>query len=153
MSVRSLPSHPDPTPVVWQECEVRSCVGSGRFIIAIRQRSFSPSLPMMTCFLLSFRMSLVSDGACWPVISPGPRGRAPPGGQRGDPKGKGSRGAGCRAEPQNSVWRAGACLFWKQLAARSLERTLSPTQLGPEPELTLCNWECCKACSGQGWPL
>lgn len=40
---------------------------------------------------------------------------------------------------QSPVWRAGACLFWKQLAARGLDRTLFQTQLGPEPELTLSN--------------
>lgn len=153
LSLRSLPSHPDPTPVVWQECEVRSCVGSGRFITVIRQRSFSPSLPTMTCLLLSFRMSLVSDGACWPVISPGPRGKSASWWPERRSQGKGKQRGWMQGRATEPCLESRCLFFWKQLAARSLERTLSPTQLGPELELTLCNWECFKACSGQGWPV
>lgn len=68
--------------------------------------------------------------------------------ERRFPRGRENDGAGGRAEsqgsgsqPQGHARRAGICVFWKRLAARSLERTLSRAQLGPEAELTLPKWE------------
>lgn len=72
------------------------------------------------------------------------------------PRGRENDGAGGRAKsqgsgphPQGHAGRAGICVFWKRLAARSLERTLSRAQLGPEAELTLPRWECGRAGRGR----
>lgn len=115
LSFRSFPGGAGPTPTVWQEHEVRSCVGSVRFITAIRQRSSSSPCTPRDDFTsaLSFRVSLVSTelraGCVWPGLGgtsapwwPEQRGGSRAAG-RAKPQGPGR-------QPQSRVLTAGVCL-------------------------------------------
>lgn len=150
---------------------MRSCVGSARFIAAIRQRPLSSScIPrddlssalfyfIIVKFYYSFSQihrifresnfsSLVSDGVSVRCHQ----------GQRGDsaswwPERRshgGGKTMGLEAEQsQGSGWQPRGSPKQVPWVLRSLETTLSWSQLGLEAELTLPNSECCRAGPGK----